>query len=676
MMHRVWVCWGVGLLVGCGAAASQRASAPPAAGATTHRAQFADAHRAVQARRYAEAVALLEPLCPVYAQLADYCLGDLAVSRAHTGDAAAAEALWTRLATDFPQSIHAPRAQLERGRLRRQAGDLSDARVLFETASRSEDDEVALSALLELADLETASGSVAAADADLMQVRIRAPDTPLGLDAKRRQQALRQAHPELAPHGAAQVTELHLLLKERDFAAARDLADQLSATGTAPERAEVLRVRADAELGAGDVEQALATLQEVVRLSPGSPIGAEAQYRTATLLWNRDRNDEAGAAFRQLAARFPNDPHMPDVLYALARIAQSDGEDEDAIALYTRLADAYPTSGVAHDARWRIGWIRYRAGRYAEAAAAFGRSAAGAGPATATDSYYWQARASQRAGDRAAAERLYTLIIGEAPGSYYADLAERRLGRTSTSSHGITAPPAPQIGATPTGADPYHWIRAAELQAVGLDPLARAEVRAFEREHSDRVEPRAVVAAYQATGDYRDAIRVGTARGLADPAIFFPLAFWPQVAATSNRQGVDPLLVLALMRQESMFDPSARSPADARGLMQLLPSTADLVAQRMGQPAPDGSLYDPDTNIVLGIAHLRELLDGYGGDRVKVLAAYNGGVDAVARWQQRFGDLEPDEFVESITYRETRDYVKRVLGNYRRYQQAYAPPRG
>lgn len=667
-MYRVLLGGVVAMVVGCGAARPQAVRTP--AGMKTHRAQFADAHQAVEGQRYADAIAELEPLCGVYAELGDYCLRDLALSRANTGDPAAAEILWVRLVTEYPQSIHAARAQLERGRLRRQAGDLGGARTLLETARLSDDEDVSLRAVLELADLEASAGSVAAADSDLMLARTRAPDTPLGNEAKRRQQALRLAHPQLAPRGAAEMTELRLLLKEHDYGAARLLADQLAATSSGPQRAEVLRLRADAELGAGDVDVALATLDEVVRLSPRSPIGAEAQYRAATLLWNRDRNEEARAAFAGLAEQLPNDPHMPDVLYALARIAQSDGRDEDAITLYTRVAESYPASGVAHDARWRVGWIHYQRGRYGEAAAAFARSAAGAGPAAAPDAYYWQARAVERAGDRAAAERLYARISTEASGSYYAELADQRLGRTVAPAP-ITGPPAPQIGAAPSGSDPFHWIRAAELQAIGLHPLARAELRAFERAYGDSVEPTAIAVAYQAAGGYREAIRLGNARGLTDPLIFFPLAFWPQVGRAARDQNVDPFLVLALMRQESMFDPNARSSADARGLMQLLPSTADQVARRMGQPAANGNLYDPDTNIILGVAHLRELLDAYGGDRVKVLAAYNGGTTAVGRWEARFGNLESDEFVESITYRETRDYVKRVLGNYRRYQQAY-----
>jgi soluble lytic murein transglycosylase len=143
------------------------------------------------------------------------------------------------------------------------------------------------------------------------------------------------------------------------------------------------------------------------------------------------------------------------------------------------------------------------------------------------------------------------------------------------------------------------------------------------------------------------------------------------VLRQATARGIDPLLVLALMRQESLFDPGARSPADARGLMQLLPSTAQRVADQQGLPAAAGRLYDPAVNVEIGVAYLDQLLDQHAGDPFKALAAYNGGEAAVAKWEERFGGADSDEFVERITFRETRDYVKKVMSNYRRYEQLY-----
>ena len=130
-------------------------------------------------------------------------------------------------------------------------------------------------------------------------------------------------------------------------------------------------------------------------------------------------------------------------------------------------------------------------------------------------------------------------------------------------------------------------------------------------------------------------------------------------------------LVLGLIRQESQFDPDAASPAAAFGLMQLLPRTATQLA---GTEIRPHDLVDPATNVRLGSVYVRQLLDRYDGDVVKVLAAYNAGEDAVRKWEQRSGAADSEEFVENISYRETRRYVKLVLGNVRRYRRLYGGP--
>jgi soluble lytic murein transglycosylase len=108
--------------------------------------------------------------------------------------------------------------------------------------------------------------------------------------------------------------------------------------------------------------------------------------------------------------------------------------------------------------------------------------------------------------------------------------------------------------------------------------------------------------------------------------------------------------------------------------MQLLPTTAREVAATTGAPAPDQeALSDPRTNIGLGATLLARLLDRHDGAVFKALAGYNAGDDAVAKWEHRYGSRPSDEFVELISYRETRHYVKAVLGNYRAYRQLYAP---
>lgn len=142
----------------------------------------------------------------------------------------------------------------------------------------------------------------------------------------------------------------------------------------------------------------------------------------------------------------------------------------------------------------------------------------------------------------------------------------------------------------------------------------------------------------------------------------FPMASKGTVLAQSRRHGVDPALVYGLMRAESAMQADARSPAGALGLLQLMPGTAQAVARRQGLDwRGAGSLHEPETNVPLGIARLSELQEEFDGDWVRVAAAYNAGHNAVRRWLDERPALEPDVWIETLPYYETRDYVPRVL---------------
>ena len=142
----------------------------------------------------------------------------------------------------------------------------------------------------------------------------------------------------------------------------------------------------------------------------------------------------------------------------------------------------------------------------------------------------------------------------------------------------------------------------------------------------------------------------------------FPLHHDASIRREAARNNLDPAWVAAEIRAESVFDPNARSSADARGLMQVLPATGAGVAARIGMPWRGGdSLYDSDTNIALGTAYLRQLMDQYGGKPYQVIAGYNAGPAPLGRWQSQRPAMDPDFWIETISYRETREYVARVL---------------
>ncbi len=143
----------------------------------------------------------------------------------------------------------------------------------------------------------------------------------------------------------------------------------------------------------------------------------------------------------------------------------------------------------------------------------------------------------------------------------------------------------------------------------------------------------------------------------------FPLHHDAAIRREAARNALDPAWIAAEIRAESIFNPNARSPANAMGLMQVLPGTGANVARIQGIAGYTGaaSLYDADTNIAIGSAYLRQLMDKYGGQPYVTIAAYNAGPTPTARWQSQRPGFDPDFWIETISYKETREYVARVL---------------
>lgn len=629
----------------------------------------------VRSGRCGEAISLLHVLLDAYPEMEDYHLHYLGLCASSIGDDAGAIAAWSRIVTSHPLSLHAPAAALEWGRRLRVGGDRAAAESLLRRAAAAEEIDVAQAARFELAEIAAAHRDVRTAYAMFSALREQAT----GDVARQAQQAvvaLRREHADLAPRTASErEAEVAQLQREGNYVEALRLVNGLLATATERDRPRLLRRRAVIERDSGDTERHLGTLREIHETYPRSPEASEALFQEARWLWNKDHDARARLAFLEFERRYPRSGHMVTVRYALGRIAQAAGDRATALSRFGSVIERHPNTALAHDSRWQRVWIRYYDRQWDAAEQELASLARGRPTAQAADANYWRGRALEHAGRTAAARAAYQSIVERAPDSYYARLAAERLGQPAPlalARLNTMIAPFPRLP-SPLQSD-YHLFRAVHLHRAGMMSAARREVRAFARGDA-QLSRDLMIGLYRAVDGHRQAIRLASDGGTRDTSILYPLAFWDLIQTNASRYQVDPLLALSLMRQESLFDPEARSPANARGLMQLLPSTAEAVAARIGRTGRL-DLYDPTTNIELGIAHLRELADQYAGDAVRILAAYNGGATAVARWDQRFAGRPPDEYVESITYRETRDYVKKVLSNYRTYQRVYgAGPR-
>lgn len=270
---------------------------------------------------------------------------------------------------------------------------------------------------------------------------------------------------------------------------------------------------------------------------------------------------------------------------------------------------------------------------------------------------YWQARVAQKLGQTSAALDDYTSLAQQA--TFYGFLAADQANLPySICAKTMAADPA---ALQEVEADP-GLVRAFEFFALDMLPNARREWnRAF---------------ANLAPAQQRQAVLLASSRGWVDRAVFafgksgdlqyyalrFPLADKDRVITSSRNAGIDPAWAFAIIRAETAWQTDAQSGADARGLMQLLPGTAKLVARRSGLPYDGGaSLYDPAINIPLGTQYLANLAVRFDGSPWLASAAYNAGPGNAQRWVDARGNLDPEAFILTIPFNETRDYVTRVM---------------
>jgi len=614
---------------------------------------------------------LFRSLLGAYPALEDYQLAYLAALEEEGDRPTEAAALDDRLLAEHPESIWVPLALARRARVALALGDpRASSFAARALAAAGTDASARALALLTEADLRVATAPREAYT--LYQEARRGPAEPAAL-ARVRSEDLERARPELLREPELVLAEGRTLVAEGRLDLAATRLEQAAASAPVEVRRDALRALARVRQMQGRADDALAAHRSAAVLEePPGP----AAFELATFLWNRDRDDEARAVFAAVL-RAPGHPKRDAARYALARIAEREGRDAEALADYQQLVATGTDAELVREARWRLAWIAYQAGRLATAAEELA-AMADASPPDRPAALYWQGRIREREADPAAAATLYAEVLASAPDSYYAELSEQRLGQSAPREAApelLPAHPPPAITARA-----YHWTRSQELHAAGLDRLAARELDALARELAEAgaTEPY-VLEAYRTVDAHTRALRLAAEldRTAALPssvlaAYLYPQAYWALVTEAAGAQRLDPYLVLALMRQESRFDPDAVSPAAAYGLMQLLEHTAEDVADR---PVTAADLREAATNIRLGTRYLRRLVDRYAGDLAKTLAAYNAGEGAVARWEQRMPGAASDEFVESISFRETRRYVKAVLANYRRYRRLYGEAR-
>ncbi|MEL6547510.1 MAG: lytic transglycosylase domain-containing protein, partial [Myxococcota bacterium] len=335
---------------------------------------------------------------------------------------------------------------------------------------------------------------------------------------------------------------------------------------------------------------------------------------------------------------------------------------------------AYATQGHHQDeAAWILAWIEKRRGSQPAQVEEWlsrisDRTPVGLG------ARYWLARFSRDRGDLEAAQTLSTQVTALAPRHFYA-LAARDLICEAGGPCASTLEPVSAERPKHTARD---LIAAVQFFDVGLEDTAHRLVERLPYRGLAPVDRAYFAWLHSRRNETRTAARVtrsleGEADLLSDRSVLnagYPTVFEDIVEREATRSGVPSALLLAVMREESGFDPGALSPRGARGLMQMIPRTARRMARSAGlRGFRLGKLFSPETSIRLGAHYLRLLLDEFDGDLPAAVASYHAGEKTVARWKAASPSTSSDEFIEEIPYSSTRAYVKRVLGTYGTYRE-------
>lgn len=269
---------------------------------------------------------------------------------------------------------------------------------------------------------------------------------------------------------------------------------------------------------------------------------------------------------------------------------------------------------------------------------------------------YWLGRALEKLGDTQTANQAYAAAADDR--SFFGFAAADRLGQPyalNLERAGFNEAYRREVAQWPV------VQRTEALMRIGERGLASSEWYTAAAQASEE-EAKALADYAHRQGWHAMLVQITIAAEMWNALDWrFPEAYRDTFLKWGSTNGVDPYLLMGIARRESAYNPEALSPAGARGLMQLMPGTATLVSRQLGiaDPGPYGVL-DPETNVRLGSAYIRDMLDRYGGNRLAATAAYNAGPGRVDRWL-READHEFDLFVESIPYRETRDYVQAVM---------------
>lgn len=422
----------------------------------------------------------------------------------------------------------------------------------------------------------------------------------------------------------------------------------------------------------------------------------ERLYYLHEIARDEDNGERERAIAHDMVARFPESPWLQEALLSAGNMYLLRRDYGFAIEFFADQARLFPKGKYSPYSHWKAAWLTLRTGNNGEAKRLFEEQIRLYPTGTEIPAaLYWRARLAEEDKDWSKAGNYYATIIQRFPHYYYADLARLRLrfrfsaGERDPLLDGIPSAPALASRLMQTPTDDERFARSRLLGNAALFDFAIRELQAA-GEGGNAAWPQAEIANIYLDEDRPQRALQTLKKALpgyfaadieALPRkywqVLFPRPYWDDLARNSGANGLDPYLVASLIRQESEFNAAAVSRANAWGLMQLLPSVGKSLARQMRvRHFTTDSLTDPKVNLMLGTRYFRSKVDEFGGQVEYALAAYNAGSDRVKAWRAAEQYRDVYEFVESIPFTETREYVQSIMRNMTIYKLLYSAPAG
>lgn len=476
-----------------------------------------------------------------------------------------------------------------------------------------------------------------------------------------------------------------------------------------PQSLEAQRLKALTLRALGQAETAMAELEALSKADQTGAVGLQAKLDWIQTLGQGGAMLEAAAAYQEFAGQHPTDSRAPIALDRAAQWFERAQKIDEAVQVHLILVQKYPQHDLATAAMNSTGAYLIRNGRFAEAEGAWQGYALQHQGKERARAAYKAAEAAENQQKRKEAQALYAVALEAAPFTYYGARAGDFLGLSPRAKEGKVALGEPlttqdwqalegwiRSWAGPTALTPLpsgETVRSAQrtilLEELALHREALEEWRQINGLWATAPAPNELLLLLHLAFEHdKPFIALRAAEKLAEIApleahpiplslqrLIFPSPYASLVKQESKAFGLDPRLLYALIRQESTFLPQITSGAGAVGLTQVMPETAQHIAEQLGLEAyQTADLFKPKTNVHFGAYYLAQQIKMMEGSTLGGLAAYNGGPSNALRWAAGATALEPEQFVAQIDYSETKEYVQSTYGYYRAYQQLYHGP--